>query len=389
MDIITALYCEPLQIIINSMTEPLKISALGKLHIKQGEDTVSGLARKAQALFVYLVCTGRPHDREMLASLLWSEHTQDRAMNSLRVLLTPLRRALGPYLTITRRTVAFNQSSNYWLDVAELDQGLATVHKQQLQSNQLSKGDLAQLAQTMVFYQGEFLAGFNLRDSQGFEEWLLLERERLQLQVIEGLDWLIAGYLRLEDYQAGIEPARRLLRLDPLREATHRRLMQLYALTGQQTAALRQYETCQQILDEELGVPPAEETTALYEAIKTKQLRAPPRTKTSLDSVSAERDDEKVQSTQKSMAAEEQAAISPLLSRSPAPLHNLPPQPTLFIGREEELAEITRLLLRESACHMLTLVGPGGMGKTRLSIQAALQAVSDGLDLFSAWFIFA
>jgi len=128
--------------------------------------------------------------------------------------------------------------------------------------------------------------------------------------------------------------------------------MELYAQTGQRAAAVRQYEECVRVLDEALGIPPSEETTALYEAIKAKRFPQPGTDKR--ESQEAE--------GQGIRGAGEQYLIQ---NR-----HNLPPQPTPFIGRETELTEITQRLT-DPACRLLTLVGPGGIGKTRLALALA------------------
>ncbi|MDX1523288.1 MAG: BTAD domain-containing putative transcriptional regulator [Anaerolineae bacterium] len=255
----------------------LEISTLGGLTINYDNSPVTGLAsRKAEALLIYLACTGRPHAREVLADLLWDDRPLDRALSNLRVLLTSLRRELSAYLSIDRQTVAFNQDSAHRLDVAELESGLTAAHEQRSQSSALSAEAVAQLAQTLTLYQGDFLHGFYLRGCQDFEEWLLLERERLRLRVIEAQSELVAAYLALGEYRAGIEQAKRSLKLDPLREKAHRQLMQVLTLNGQRSAALTQYETCREVLAGELGVEPSAETTALYERIRAGELSRGP-----------------------------------------------------------------------------------------------------------------
>jgi predicted ATPase len=117
--------------------------------------------------------------------------------------------------------------------------------------------------------------------------------------------------------------------------------MQLYAQTGQRSAALRQYAECVRILDEELGLPPADETTALYEQIRVTRIL--PQTPTVAD-------------------------------RSVPAGHNLPAQTTTFVGREEELGELAARL-QDPACRLLTLLGPGGIGKTRLALRLAEELV--------------
>lgn len=309
------------------MTELLEISTLGGLSIQRGGTPVEGLAsRKAEALLVYLACTGQPQPREVLADLLWDDRPQERALSNLRVLLSSLRRELGPFVTITRQTVAFNPDSPHRLDVADLEAGLA------------AGDDPARQAQALALYRGDFLRGFHLRGSRGFEEWLVVERERLRLQALDGLQRLVAAYLDLGDYPAGIEQAERLLQLDPLEEEAHRQLMLLLTLNGQRNAALAQYESCRQILAEELGLEPTPETTALFERIRDGEIGAAP---------------------------------GPAPPASPPPVR-VPAPSTPLVDREEELAQIIEHL-SDPACRLLTLIGPGGIGKTRLAIQAALQ----------------
>jgi pimeloyl-ACP methyl ester carboxylesterase len=97
----------------------------------------------------------------------------------------------------------------------------------------------------------------------------------LRQSLADALQRLIAWHTTRGEYEPGIAYARRWLSLDLLHEPAHRSLMQLYAWSGQQAAALRQYRECQRLLQEELGVAPEEETRALYQAVKSRTL-APP-----------------------------------------------------------------------------------------------------------------
>ncbi|MHB8630259.1 MAG: ATP-binding protein [Aggregatilineales bacterium] len=194
----------------------------------------------------------------------------------------------------------------------------------------LSRSAAQRLAKAVTLYRGDFLTGFYLSDSPAFEDWALLERERLQRRVIDGLDQLVATSLEQGTYAEGMAHATRLLQLDPLREAAHRQMMTLLTYTGQRRAALAQYETCRAVLAQELGVTPDEETGALFRKIQAGEL----------ERTSHEIGD------------------------------NLPVQPTPFVGRSAELTQIAQQL-GDPTCRLLTLVGPGGIGKTRLAIQAA------------------
>lgn len=332
------------------MSELLEMAVLGGLTINRGGAPVSGFAsRKAEALLVYLACARRPLSREVLANLLWDERSQTRALANLRVLLTSLRQHLDAHIIVDRQTVAVNQETS-WLDAAELEQQLAAARERERREGRLSGAVAAQLEGALALYRGRFLEGFYIRDSRGFEEWVALQQESLQRQVIEALSDLMNFFLDRGEYTTAIKHASRLLSLDPFYEEAHRQLMRALALTGQRHTALAQYETCRRILADELGVEPAAETTALYEQIRDKETWG---------------------------QGEREKAHVVRFSRP----HNLPVQLTPFLGREQELAQIAECLA-QPAYRLLTLVGPGGVGKTRLAIQAAAahaRAFRDGV----------
>jgi DNA-binding SARP family transcriptional activator len=255
------------------MAERLEIRTFGGLIIRQGERLIeSGLARKAKALLVYLASTGQPHPRPVLADLLWDQGSEHQLMNNIRVLLSNLRRELGPYVAITRESVAFDRAAPHWLDTAKLAQELAKCWSQRDGAGRLSFAGLEQLAQSLKLYRGEFLQGFYLRGGRGFEEWLVLERERWHLQIQDAMRELVGAALVQGRYQLGLEHALHWVELAPLNEVARRQAMLLYARTDQWAAALHQFEVGKALLHEEMGLPPAAETVALYEAIKTKQL---------------------------------------------------------------------------------------------------------------------
>jgi hypothetical protein len=118
--------------------------------------------------------------------------------------------------------------------------------------------------------------------------------------------------------------------------------MRCLAYSGQRAAALAQYEACRRTLEEELGVEPEPETTALYDQILAGEIGAP-------------------------------------VAVSTPPIHNLPPQPTPFVGRVPELAELAELLA-DPAVHLVTVLGAGGMGKTRLALKTAAAQLGDFPD---------
>jgi len=124
------------------------------------------------------------------------------------------------------------------------------------------------LTEAVALYRDDFLAGFTLRDSPAFDDWQFFQAESLRREMADALETLALCHSEAGQFEPAIASARRWLTLDSLHEPAHRMLMQLYALTGQRSLALRQYRECVRALESELGVPPLEETTALYESIK-------------------------------------------------------------------------------------------------------------------------
>ncbi|NIO70637.1 MAG: transcriptional regulator, partial [Anaerolineae bacterium] len=253
----------------------LSVRLLGPLQVTLDGEPVTGLrSDKVRALLAYLaVETEQPHRREKLAGLLWPDWPERSARANLRQALANLRQVIGdhqatpPFLHISRQTVQFNSASDAWIDVA--------AFTDLLQAKGLSQQTIRQLEQAVELYRGDFLEGFSIGDSPAFEEWVLLNRERLHRLVMEALHRLAECHEQYGEYERGLQHAWRQVELDPWREKAHRQLMRLLALSGQRGAALAQYETCRRLLAEELGVEPAEETTRLYEQIRDGKLKAP------------------------------------------------------------------------------------------------------------------
>lgn len=305
-----------------------------------GEPVTDFATDKARALLAYLVLeSDRPHRRDALAGLLWPDEPESRARQNLRQALSYLRQAIGdqdqdvPFLLTSRRTIQFNRDSDHWLDVAEFAALVEASERHRHRRLESCLPCVHRLEEMADLYQGDFLKQFFLSDSSVFEEWASLKREWFHREIISALRYLTRHYERRGDYGRAQAYAWRQISLEPWREEAHRRLMRLLALDGQRSAALAQYEACRQALTEELGVEPTDETKGLYE-----QLRA---------------------------AASEQ--IPELRPHGHCPL---PPSPTPFVGREAELAELAELVANPD-CRLVTLVGPGGIGKTRLALQAA------------------
>jgi DNA-binding SARP family transcriptional activator/predicted ATPase len=308
------------------MAQELEIRLFGGLRIAlDGVPLTDFMSQKVPALLAYLALNPGPQRRDDLAALLWGELPDADARNNLRQALANLRRALDAHLRITRETVELSPDA-YFLDVTAFEDGLRRLAEPRNQP----------LEAATALYRGDFLAGFFVRDAPAFEEWMLAQRARYRELALHALHTLAQLHLDAGRYDRAISDATRLLTLDAWREETHRQLMLALARTGQRSAALAQYKRCQRVLQVELGVEPSDETTTLYEQIK--------------------------------------AALR-------GPRHNLPPLSGL-VGRAAELAELHSRLASPDT-RLLTLLGPGGVGKTRLALEAA--AASEPIFLNGVW----
>jgi DNA-binding SARP family transcriptional activator/predicted ATPase len=313
----------------------LTLRLLGPPRVERDGKGIHIGRRKALALLAYLAVERGVHRREALAALFWPEYDPSAARADLRRTLSLLRRKLGQgCLCVDRETAGIDPDAEVGLDVAQLKDLLARCASHAHPRDQVCPECVPALEEAVALYRGDFMAGFTLPDSLAFDEWQFFQTQGLRDQLAGALERLIGLYTETEAHDRAIEYARRWLALDPTHEPAHRELMALYARAGQQAAALRQYELCQQTLEAELGLSPSPETTTLYERI---------------------REGEAIREEEKSV---------------PVVRHNLPPQPTPFIGRETELEELERLLA-DPGIRLVTILGMGGIGKTRLALAVA------------------
>jgi DNA-binding SARP family transcriptional activator len=246
----------------------LSISLLGPFQAALDGEPANGFeTNKVRALLAYLAVRAHlPHRREMLAGLLWPDRPDRAALASLRNALANLRTVIGdrdatsPFLLISRETIQFDVTSDHWLDVA--------AFRALVETTEADRPAHQQLEEAVALYRGDFLEGFSVRGSPEFEDWSLPVRERLQRQTLAALHRLVVHYEGNDEVARACEVAWRQVELAPWEEEAHQQLMRLLARNGQRGAALTQYETCRQVLAEELGIEPGPETTALYGRIR-------------------------------------------------------------------------------------------------------------------------
>lgn len=238
----------------------VQLMLLGPPRVLVAGEPVRFDTRKAIALLAVIGVERRPHPREQLAALLWPGSDQGRARSALRRTLSVVGTAAGDAaLTLEGGTVACGPATT--TDVADFERLAAA-------------GDTESLAAAARLHRDQFLAGFGLRDSPGFEDWQLFVADGLTQRLAQVLDRLARIHEQEGALDLAVAVTRRRLALDPLHEPAHQALIRLYTELGERGAALRQYRSCVRVLDEELAVAPLPETTALYEAVRASR---PPR----------------------------------------------------------------------------------------------------------------
>ena len=356
------------------MNTLFRIDMLGGLVVRQrSRDIRRFRTQKTAALLAYLAYfKQRSSPRDVLIELFWPDSTLDAARSNLSVALSALRRQLeepgvptGAILIADHAQVHLNPDA-YTSDVEETGQFANAAQVESDADKRLTK----QIA-AVDLYKGDLLPGF-------YEDWVVTERDRLRDGYLSTLKDVVITCAKTRQYERAIEYSHRMVRADPIREGTYLNLMRLYLAVGRPEDAVYQYEALETHLRKELQTVPSAQLREVAEKIR--------------QAVPFHRPLSTVRATEtRPSEAAPSAQHATLGARHPPRV--LPFQFTRFFGREAEVARLTQLLrsttiespLFLSPSHplapsptdriarLITLTGPGGSGKTRLSIEVAGQ----------------
>ena len=324
---------------------PLQIKLLGGFTVVLGGQPVTQFrSAKARGLLAYLATQpDQDHARTTLATLHWGDLPDAAAKTNLRIELSNLNKLLAdhPALTITRNTVRFHRALAT-VDVGDFRAVVATFLALPAESQATQ---LTRLTAALDLYQGEFLAGFYLGDAPEFDEWQILTQEQLHEQAMGALNLLQQRYAEQGHWAELAAAARRQLALVPWQESAHRNLIQALAAQGQREAALEQYARCLAVLQAELGIEPTAATQEIAARLRNH-------------------------------------GAGEISISQPAARHNLPQGLKTLVGRNTEIGQIYDLVQQE---RLVTLLGIGGVGKSRLAQAVAQKALPDFAD--GVWFV--
>jgi len=314
----------------------LEIRTFGGLDISLGGARIASLeARSAEALLVYLAHADAPVQRDVLAHLLWPDRPRDVARANLRSAAHRVRRALPDHLTATRAALVLDAA---WTDARALETALRAHDR----------------AGAVALYRGDFLDGLTLDGSTGFDTWVATEAERYRDLVAGALQELVSAALEADDVDAALRHGRHLLRIDPLHEPVHRALARALAHAGRRSAALAHLDACARALSSEFGLEPDAATRELATTIR--------------DSVRSSTD--ATPSSAGPALATASVVDGPAVPSRALHKHQLQRYAGPFLGRAAELELVARRVA-DVDCRWLTIMGPGGVGKTRLAVEVA------------------
>jgi len=239
-----------------SLVPPIKVFGFGSGHVEVDGEAIPGAAwgsvTARQLLFYMLIHKVRT--REEISAAFWPDLTSQKAKATFHTTKFRLSRALGQdAIDFDGRAYTLHPDLAIWFDVDQFRQNLSVWRRSQ---------DVDILVEAVDLYAGDFL-------TECYMDWCEAERVALRVSCLEASETLAERLLARRQYRRAVRALRQALTLEPAREAFHQQLMRAYALSGERSQALAQYDLCKTALREELDATPSYETRDLWERIRT------------------------------------------------------------------------------------------------------------------------
>ena len=314
----------------------LELQLFGGFTIRHDNAVIHLPSQASRSLLAYLAAHAHQnHARSRLAGLFWPERAESTARRRLSHALWEIGQALPevqgqPYVLREGESLRFNTALPHRIDVVEFRAAWQALPPED------DAAALPGLRRMVELYAGELLAGY-------YDDWILIEQERLRELYLQALLRLVNGEKRAGDFERALAACLTLIAADPLREASYQEGIRLYLHLGREHEARRLLARCQATLMAELGVEVDEATVALL----------------------TEHDEQNAATNDPSAAAAELQ-------------HDLP-----LVGRATERGQLLRHLdaCRAGSGGLVLLEGEAGIGKSRLLRAVAEDATWRGIDV--------
>jgi predicted ATPase/DNA-binding SARP family transcriptional activator/Tfp pilus assembly protein PilF len=322
----------------------LRIRMLGPFEIEWDESASNPIvwSRKQTQVLLKILLTerGRIFTDDQLVESLFPNLEFESALANLKKRISELRKILEPnrqrgqesqYVLRVGEGYLFSKECDCWMDIEQFE----TEHLSAQESFERERWSTAieQFGNAIELWRGEFL------EDEPYEDWAILFRDHWRQRYLELLEAKAECHIRLGEYEQVVRLSQDLLKKAPTREPAYALNMRALAYLGRVDEAEKTFDLCVKALQEELAVEPSRELDELINQIQGGELSEP-------------------------------ATAVP---------NNLPEPRTRFVGRERELQDIHDLLNKEES-RLLTLIGPGGIGKTRLALKVAAECAESHID---------
>jgi DNA-binding SARP family transcriptional activator len=352
-------------------SEPrLRLCWLGHPRIELSGSHVRLEMRKTTALLAYLSLNEHPQSREKLAALFWPEFDQSRAPANLRRSLASLHASIpGDWLEAERDRISVRTDADLWIDVLSARRLAADVKAHPHDPGEPCPECLDLVVKAIRLFRGEFLEGFNLPDCPGFDDWQTAERESLRAE----LGWLLErsarGHAAAELWEDALQSVKRWLAQDKMHEQAQALLIRILSLSGQRSAAIRQYEEFAEALRGEFGQEPEKGTRELYNQILSRQIGPREKTKDTPRG-GPEESDAQLTGSKEPRAVQPPAQGADLFPGLLGTKLSVPPVREGVVRRRR----LIRLLAQGLTRGLVVVSAPAGFGKTTILSELAAQA---------------
>jgi len=354
------------------LREPWRLELLGRTELRYGEAVYDRFRERKIVSLLAVLCLSETHTvgRDQLIEILWPDESPDLSRNRFRVTLYRVRQLIEPPGVEPGSVVVLAQNSVSLRMEAITCDARDFLNKITLAETAGNPDEeIRALERAVALYRGDLMPGFD-------DPWAENQRERLANTRYHALRKLTRGMMgRSAGFDRALPHARVAVSIEPYDEEAHCDLIRLYGATGQFSQAIAQYEALEALLKRDLDAKPSPQARRLARMLSERighAVRSDARGANPEDFlVGADGPAESESGPAGDLSANQQPPSSTPATDEPKVAARLPVYLSRYFGRQETIEAVTELLSLESMTRIVSLLGPGGAGKTRLSLEVA------------------